>query len=1039
VKRLEFEGDAPEGSFAAVREAIGSSNRALSYADDFINENPHLQEITASLQQRGLNLTKVRRKFEDFAKVKSELDLAQAGKKEFTPARMAELNKQMSKFADDGFDKEYANLVSYYKDLNDFRLSEGLMSKEQYQQFLDEPFDYVRQQREVPQWLMDKPGGGAGGSKASITKSAAIQKRNKYASGDLLSPLETAIKATQVAHVEAARNRAAKTVYGILDEAGEAKLLRSTANVQGKRELLKDLKVSKPIVTKMNRTLRTQTKRLQALEKEIDNLNAKGLDIKLKEGAPEVKYHSADKLKLGSDTAGVGADPGTVLGYKTMIEDGKLNQIDPIVVRTVDGVPYVQDGQNRLQAFRESGIKRIPTIEQAVDQGTPDFAPELLEKLKTLPGKSKNTRELVRNLVAEDPAELRKIRALLETRQPKLAPLMDQIELLSRDLHDLSMTRQENWQTAKAIRTGVDKSAQTTMSFLDDGVENVVKIDPSIASAVHNWDQQSQNVINTFLRTTNNIFKYGSTGANAAFALPNFAADQIGSAVNSRAVFATHNPVNFVHSMFMALGKPLTPEDRQILEGFVRGNKGALNINQYTRPATANRVANELVRKNSSKLARTYNYIANPRQGIRALFDSLENVVGFTEKATRVQNYRGIYKKAVKEGLDAGAAAKGANLAARENTIDFLEMGSYGRVVNSFIPYFNAGIQGTRTIMRNVADRPVSSAAKITALVTMPVAATTIWNTSDSKRKAIYDTIPDYVKETNFVVIQPNAHWDEEKRKWEGVRLFKKPLGISAFAEPVRKYIEYVADNDPDKANTLAGFLKDEGAQVVASGANSLSPVDVSDPNRFLSSVTPQILKPTAEGILNRNFFTGEDIVPEQLRDLAPEDQKYDNYSAFSAFVAKKFNTSPLKVDAWIKGTFGEVGTNVQHEIDQGAVAAGAAPPEAVGGRSIGESIERRFSGAPGGADTDAFWEKMNPAKAARRKASSEVTELVKAGRTNEAKRKADEFNATINSRFADFFREYGDSPTYREEWNDYINDLYIPVSKQGFAARARQ
>lgn len=951
LKRSDFEGKT-EGAYVAAREAIGNSNRALSYAQDFMENNENIARVTAGIENKSKkagisDLVEGRKNFDEYAKVRADLDLVAAGKKEFSEKKMAELNARKEKLGVD-FDEEYQGLVGFYKDLNDLRLKEGLISKQQYDEFAEEGFDYVRVQRELPDWMLDKPASKGRGSTASITKSDAVQKRNKYASAEQLSPTETLIKTAQLAHVEAMRNKAAKTVTSLLEEAGEGKVLRTTDIVREKQALLKDLKASKPIISKMNKVLRSNKKALARLEREINELKGQGR----KELTKELK--------------------------------SKTKEIDARVTNP-----------------------EIPM----------------------------NPKAVLEELMSVDSVALRKIRRMLESRDAKLEPILDKVEILNRDVADAYAKRKGLWDQAQGMKTSVDKKGKNTMSFLDDGVENIVEISPEVASAVHSWDKQHQNVLMDVMRFSNNVFKYGTTGANAGFALPNFVADQVGSAINSRAVMSTHNPRNFVHSFMMTIGKPMGPEDRKILDGYLRANQGQTSINQYTKKAGADKTANKLVGKDARWTSKTYTMVKHPKEAWRALFDATEGGVALTEKLTRVQNYRGGYKKAVKEGME-DDAERIANQQARENSVDFLEMGSYGRVINSLVPYFNAAIQGNRIMLRNASERPASFAAKTATLVGVPIMATTAWNTIDSDRKAIYDTIPEYIKETNYIVIGPGAKWNDETRKWDGVVMMKKPPGFKEFAEPIRKYAEYVANNDPEKASGLWGFIGEEGGGVAADFGQTFSPIDFSDENKFLSSVTPQILKPTAEAILNKNFFQGEDIVKDYMQDQAPEDQKYQNYSQLTTHIGAMFNTSPLKVDHWIRATFGEVGTNAQHYTDRHVLGA---DEEAVGGRSLPESVTRRFKSPSGGADTDLFYKTYNPASSARKRASKEITAMVKEGRINEAKRKAESYNESINDRFKDFMKAQGDSPTYDSKWDERINELFIPTTEQAFKARKRQ
>src|SRR5690606_9542494 len=137
----------------------------------------------------------------------------------------------------------------------------------------------------------------------------------------------------------------------------------------------------------------------------------------------------------------------------------------------------------------------------------------------------------------------------------------------------------------------------------------------------------------------------------------------------------------------------------------------------------------------------------------------------------------------------------------------------------------------------------------------------------------------------------------------------------------------------------------------------------------------------------------------------------------------------------WIRQTFGEAGTNVQHYTDR----LTGAPEEAQGGRSLLETVQRRFYGPSGGADADAFYKSYNPASSARRNVSKEITSLVKQNRIREARRKAEEFNESITSRFEKFMREQKDSPNYNADWDEMINKLHIPTTDRAFSARKRQ
>jgi len=577
------------------------------------------------------------------------------------------------------------------------------------------------------------------------------------------------------------------------------------------------------------------------------------------------------------------------------------------------------------------------------------------------------------------------------------------------------------------------------ISFIENGKKVHIKVPAEIELAIRGFDTQTSNVLIDALRPINNVFRAGTTGFNPAFAVTNPIRDLVSGAVVSKNARKSYNPINLVNSIFATLGKPLNQNDTAIFRSFEKSNKGAYSINQYVKKKESETLMRQQALTGSSQKQKWSNYAVHPSKAMRALADGFNSFVGKSEQVVRFAGFKGTYEQAIKQGATLDEATQIASRAARENTVDFMAAGSWGKVLNSVFPYSNAGVQGSRTLFRSIAERPVSTTAKIITLVGMPVATTTIWNNMDEDRRNIYNTIPEYVKESNFVIIKPGAKWDEKNRRWDGVVLIPKPPGLSDTVEPTRRYIEYVFDTDPEKSQTLAGFLTGDVGKTANNIAGTLSPIDFSDPNKFLSSVTPQALKPTTEAILGKDFFTGRDLIPNNMQDLPADRQKFEEYSQLTSYIGNLFNTSPLRVDKWIKGTFGEVGSNAVNLVDRGLLATGVAPgPEAVGGRSMPESVQRRFV-SPGGADETAFYKVYNSARALRNQASADATKLIKEGKPNEAKMLMERFNKSLPELYKPFQGKYKQSPTYKNEWDQLIQDLELSTKESAIKRRKDQ
>ena len=124
----------------------------------------------------------------------------------------------------------------------------------------------------------------------------------------------------------------------------------------------------------------------------------------------------------------------------------------------------------------------------------------------------------------------------------------------------------------------------------------------------------------------------------------------------------------------------------------------------------------------------------------------------------------------------------------------------------------------------------------------------TYWNMSDPIRKEVYDDIQDYEKEGNIILVPHNPIKDEQGR-WEVIKI-PLPPGVGQLAGLVRRPIEQTYGLDAVKFKEVAKAL-----------VKTVSPVDFTSGRGILSSLTPQIIKPSLESVTNTNLFTGKPIV----------------------------------------------------------------------------------------------------------------------------------------------------------------------------------
>lgn len=472
--------------------------------------------------------------------------------------------------------------------------------------------------------------------------------------------------------------------------------------------------------------------------------------------------------------------------------------------------------------------------------------------------------------------------------------------------------------------------APHTFTYLENGKPRRFATTKEVAAAAKALDVQTLGPLLNMAAVPVRIARAGITGLNPTFIAANVVRDQFLAAVTSNHVLKT------------SLLNPDTTF-RALLETFNRGDlydemvrNGALGTS-YDMARNQVEETVKSVRAKRSATSAVVHTITSPAELLRFA----ENIVGRAEEFTRIQQYIGT-KKAY-AGMDPREAQILASLAARKTTVDFFRRGEYGTPLNATVLYLNAGIQGARTLLRTASTNPVGAATKFGIAIASPVAIATFWNMSDPARREVYEDIEDYEKENNLIFVLPNSELNDSRR-WSVMKM-PLPPGLSDAVTVLRRSIEALHGFDPVTAGEIGTSL-----------IGTVSPFEPTA-RGFLSSLVPQAIKPTLEAAVNRNFFTGRPIVPDNMaRNLPANEQVHPNTSGTARIVADLASrlldagVSPLQVEHWIRATGGGVGMHALNLSDQALAAFDQIPEGQIGGESIGGAFDRRFMSAAGGA-----------------------------------------------------------------------------------------
>ena len=493
----------------------------------------------------------------------------------------------------------------------------------------------------------------------------------------------------------------------------------------------------------------------------------------------------------------------------------------------------------------------------------------------------------------------------------------------------------------REIKPSETVGTKSTISYLDDGKVRRFETTPEIATAAKALNKEQIGILGKIVRIPTRILRLGATGMNAGFALSNVAKDMVTAAINSE--HPLRSSVFNVEALKKATAAALYHGGKSYAE-LVREGAGGTSFD-IARGTPKQNVKTIRADKNiGTKIL--YN-VTHPAELLRAF----ENTIGRSEEFTRALQYFGNKEAALKQGMSLQDATTYGAMAARTNSTDFLRHGDYGAVLNSAFPYLNAGIQGSRTLLRNIKTRPVQTVGKIALLAILPTLTMTAWNLADPKRKAAYDDIADYEKEGNMIIIPPDPVKDPTTGKWKAIK-------IPASQEIAN--LNNIARNTIEELNGDKNF---DVTQLLGDLIGTTTSLNAQSPRQLANQVIPQALKPVVEGLTNQNLYTGNQIVPDSQMNL-PASEQYGNYTSGTAKVLGGLTgLSPRGIDNFIRTSTGGAGQNAINFSDQVLAMLGVIKPSEVQGQTISQSVLGRFSGASAKPASDAIAVQFNKAR----------------------------------------------------------------------------
>lgn len=488
----------------------------------------------------------------------------------------------------------------------------------------------------------------------------------------------------------------------------------------------------------------------------------------------------------------------------------------------------------------------------------------------------------------------------------------------------------------RELKAGESADGRPTISYLDNGKKRTFLAAPEVARAAKNMNREQMGIILRALATPARLLRMGATTVNAGFTMANVVKDFVGATVNSKGGINSMNPKSIVS----ALGAAFHHNGDLYAEMQREGVLG--NIYELTRNASDLNL-NE-IRSHKNILTRSIHNAKSPLK-------TLENTIGRSEDFGRALQYVANKKYAKRKGMSESEAIKFAADQARWNSTNFLRSGTYGKAINAIVPYSNANIQGQRITLRRMKENPARYTGKIALGIVAPTVAAMALSYSNDENKKIMENLPDYVKENNVVVIGPGAKYNKEQNKWEGVYLVPVPPQFSPLHRQLHNMVR----------SAMVGQQFDTG-KAVGDAVEQVTTVNPMEIRRTGAQYVPQAVKPFVETWANKNLYTGQEVVPEGMKNLDGKDQ-WDNSTSLTARkVGELTGLSPKQIDNAFRTSTAGGGQNLLHGMDFAIAKATGASDDEIKGRSMLDSVVGRFYAPKGTSQSSYFYQSLEKA-----------------------------------------------------------------------------
>ena len=451
----------------------------------------------------------------------------------------------------------------------------------------------------------------------------------------------------------------------------------------------------------------------------------------------------------------------------------------------------------------------------------------------------------------------------------------------------------ETIKEAKEI-SAAEAGQLNSIFVFEDGIKRHYLVDRNIVEGVQGVGGVGISPITKLLAMPAGLLRDTVT-RDPGFVVVNILRDTLSSAVTSGAEFTP--VVDSVKNMF---------RDMEQIEQF--GVIGGYDF------ANDEGEVKEFINRTMRRQGLAPNNGMNAKDAFFKLWDGLGELTTKSDGATRLAVYESVYKKL----KDQGYTEAQAQSEAAYQSLEIINFGRRGldpmfRVITSSIPFLNARIQGLDVLYRAFGSKQYSALEKLQEGETLQDVQGRIFRralingsfltgltllyyllVSDTDE---YRNLKREVRDDNWVIPTPFDYAIKIPIPFEVGMIFK--------AIPERVFDLTLGDDAFSQAS-FDEFLTSTQRQL---GTSANIPVVGGD-------IGIQALKPIFEAVINRNSFTGQDIVPYYQLKREAGYQARESTNALAKALGEAMNISPARIEHVIRGYTGTLGGYVLSATD---------------------------------------------------------------------------------------------------------------------------